>query len=75
MAIDGSPAQYTNGQMGMEVAGIDQKAAGSNGENYASLYQNKFHEKPRSVYGSYAGTASCWLRQQSIKRTVLNLLQ
>jgi branched-chain amino acid transport system substrate-binding protein len=54
MAIDGSPAQYTNGQMGMEVAGIDQKAAGSNGVNYATLYQNKFHEKPRSVYGSYA---------------------
>ncbi|APG17693.1 ABC transporter substrate-binding protein [Kosakonia radicincitans] len=54
MAIEGSPAQYTNGQVGMEVAGIDQKAASGNGANYAELYQQKFHERPRSVYGSYA---------------------
>lgn len=38
----------------MEVAGIDQKTSGGHGVNYAELYQKKFHEKPRSVYGSYA---------------------
>lgn len=54
MAIAGSPAQYTNGQQGMEVAGIDKQIANTNGGNYSSLYQAKFHEKPRSVYGSYA---------------------
>ncbi|GAB7197988.1 ABC transporter substrate-binding protein [Dickeya oryzae] len=41
MAIEGSPAQYTNGQVGMEVAGIDQQAASGNGANYAELYQKK----------------------------------
>lgn len=54
MAIAGSPAQYTNGQQGMEVAGIDKQIANGHGVNYSSLYQEKFHEKPRSVYGSYA---------------------
>ncbi|TKI07896.1 ABC transporter substrate-binding protein [Martelella alba] len=54
MAIDGSPAQYTNGKVGMEVAGIDQQAAVGHDGNYAELYQRKFHEKPRSIYGSYA---------------------
>ncbi|GAB7216074.1 ABC transporter substrate-binding protein [Dickeya oryzae] len=41
MAIEGSPAQYTNGQVGMEVAGIDQQATSGNGANYAELYQKK----------------------------------
>ncbi len=54
MAIEGSPPQYTNGQEGMEVAGIDKQITEGNGVNYSSLYQAKFHEKPRSVYGSYA---------------------
>jgi branched-chain amino acid transport system substrate-binding protein len=51
MAIADSPAQYTNGQIGMEVSGMAQK---TEGQSYTENYQKRFHEKPRSVYGSYA---------------------
>ncbi|WP_410015521.1 ABC transporter substrate-binding protein [Sodalis sp. C49] len=51
MAIADSPAQYTNGQIGMEVSGMAQK---TDGQSYGDNYQQRFHEKPRSVYGSYA---------------------
>ncbi|ACS85625.1 MULTISPECIES: ABC transporter substrate-binding protein [Musicola] len=54
MAIAGSPAQYTNGQLGMEVAGIGDRAAVDGDKSYAVTYQQRFNEKPRSVYGSYA---------------------
>lgn len=53
MAISGSPAQYTDGQLGMEVAGISDKAA-DGGQSYTETYQKHYNEKPRSVYGSYA---------------------
>ncbi|MFU2316251.1 ABC transporter substrate-binding protein [Rahnella sp. PCH160] len=51
MAIADSPAQFTNGQIGMEVSGMAQKTGG---QSYSEHYQQRFHEKPRSVYGSYA---------------------
>lgn len=51
MALADSPAQYTNGQLGMELSGMAQKTAG---QSYNDSYQQQFHEKPRSVYGSYA---------------------
>jgi len=54
MAIAGSPAQYTDGQLGMEVAGISDKTGTTGGPSYAGAYQKQFNEKPRSVYGSYA---------------------
>jgi branched-chain amino acid transport system substrate-binding protein len=51
MAIADSPAQYTNGQLGMEVGGASGNQAA---EAYNQQYQAQFKEKPRSVYGSYA---------------------
>jgi branched-chain amino acid transport system substrate-binding protein len=54
MAISGSTAQYTDGQLGMEVAESSQSATGSASQSYAENYQKHFKEKPRSVYGSYA---------------------
>jgi len=54
MAISGSSGQYTDGQLGMEVAEKAQGEASSAGQSYADNYQKQFKEKPRSVYGSYA---------------------
>ncbi|MFS2222312.1 ABC transporter substrate-binding protein [Pantoea sp. B65] len=54
MAVADSPAQYTNGQLGMEVAGTAKNSNGDSSQSYTENYQKTFHEKPRSVYGSYA---------------------
>lgn len=49
MATADSPAQYTDGQMGMEVASL-----GDQGQTYVTQYQQQYKESPRSTYGSYA---------------------
>jgi branched-chain amino acid transport system substrate-binding protein len=49
MCTSDSPAQYTQGQMGMEVAGL-----GEQGQTYEDQYRNKYSQVPRSAYGSYA---------------------
>ncbi len=54
MAISGSDARYTDGQLGMEVAEKPQTGATETTFDYAGAYEKQFHEKPRSVYGSYA---------------------
>lgn len=54
MAIAGSDARYTDGQLGMEVAEKPQTSSAATTYDYAADYQKHFNEKPRSVYGSYA---------------------
>ncbi|WJV54394.1 ABC transporter substrate-binding protein [Pectobacteriaceae bacterium CE70] len=49
MCTANSPAQYTQGKMGMEVAGLSDK-----GQRYTEQYRKRYNENPKSAYGSYA---------------------
>ena len=49
MSTGGAPAQYTQGQIGMEVESL-----GAKGKNYVAQYQAEFKQKPQSAYSSYA---------------------
>lgn len=49
MSTGGAPAQYTQGQIGMEVESL-----GEQGKHYVSEYQAAYQQKPQSAYGSYA---------------------
>jgi branched-chain amino acid transport system substrate-binding protein len=53
MATAGSDAQVVSGQKGMEVAGL-----GDKGQGYLTAYQQKYHQKPKSTYSSYAYDAT-----------------
>ncbi|MFM2486147.1 ABC transporter substrate-binding protein [Celerinatantimonas yamalensis] len=44
-----SPATYTQGQMGLEVASL-----GVQGKHYVTDYRQRYHQAPLSAYGSYA---------------------